>query len=223
MKRDIQAYRWLLAGALCLGSMHVSAAIGIEGDIVTETEFSEPGLVCFPQTSLHARDRKWDSVMLNHYVIVDKQDHFKSGSIFVMFRPKSQPEKVWLYDGFRWENIENTDHPLTYNRVYHPRMTMNASKLQPVLHVTISRNPIDVTPYVNDGEIWVGYGLLKENDTTRESFDEMVSSSRFERVWEIGKGNVPTEDEEDLIPLSDTTICLNMSGMTLIDSRITPQ
>ena len=70
MKRDIQAYRWFLAAALLLGSTQSSA------DIVIETKFSEPGRMCFPQTSLHAKSNKWDSVMLNHHVIISKQDHF---------------------------------------------------------------------------------------------------------------------------------------------------
>ena len=83
MKFFIQ--KFLLASALLL------SALSSQADIV---KFSAPAEYCFPQTSVRSELGKFDKVILDHNLIVNEQDHFKSGDIFVGFRRKSQPDIV---------------------------------------------------------------------------------------------------------------------------------
>lgn len=180
-------------------------------DIVDTIPLSSPGKLCFSQTSLHAESPidengyRLDKVMFTHYLIIPKEDHFKKGAVFVGFRLKSQPEKLWLYDGYEWK-IMNDDEPQTF---FGPTTigVQDIHTLQPITHTYISNFPIDVKAYADDGELMIGYGIMSESGTVRDAFYEMVQTgNRFKVLWQVGN-NLPNTLLE--------TVCLDISGMTV--------
>lgn len=194
-------YKFLLAGIFLINVTSAPA------DIVTNTKFSTPGKMCFLQTSLHInKDNDLSKIMLSHYLVVPQEDHFKAGALFVGFRLKSQPETLWLYDGDQvkgWSKYDGTNVSAFLPSPYTIGGGAPATGLQPITPVYISSYPIDVSAYIDDGELWVGYGLSTEET---KSFDEMIDSKRFQLIWEIGK---PVMDHE-YIP----TICIAITEMT---------
>lgn len=196
--------RFLLQSALTgIGLLVASATHADEFNI----KFASPGKICFPQSYLYAETNNFKSVMLNHYLIVRKEDHYKTGDVFVGFRLKSQPDVLWLHGGgARWTKYKNGQVPEYYsNSPFIP-----IGKLQPVISTSISHHPIDVSLYVGDGELWVGYGLRSESETAQVSFDEMLSSNRFNLIWEIGNPKLEPRN-----PVDVSTICLTMTEMTV--------
>jgi len=143
-----------LSALLCIFLFCISLA---QADQEITTKFSEPGKMCFSQTSLYAEPNKFNNVMLNHYLIVSKENHFKAGDVFVGFRLKSQPQTLWLYDGVNWLINNSTSNPP--NAISLNPFTHLGQFLQPVIPISISNYPIDVSAYIGDGEILVGYGL----------------------------------------------------------------
>lgn len=191
MKFFIQ--KFLLASALLL------SALSSQADIV---KFSAPAEYCFPQTSVRSELGKFDKVILDHNLIVNEQDHFKSGYIFVGFRRKSQPDILWLLtNGTSWLNA--SDNSVTTSKAHSGYV-----KLQPVIPITLSHEPIDVSAYVGDGEVWVGYGLRAGGETWEKSYEEMISNRRFNKIWEI-TGSTPTSG----LPGDLLTICLMATEM----------
>lgn len=209
----IFSYNLLLAGVL---SIHAAATLA---DVVINTQFSAPGKMCFPKTSLHIKDNDLGKVMLSHYLVVPQEDHFKSGALFVGFRLKSQPEALWLYDGGYippvWSKYDDTGvRAFLPNPYVHSGGTSFGVGLQPITPVYISTYPIDVSTHIDDGELWVGYGLSTEEI---HPFDEMMNSKRFQLIWEIGKPLAGTE----LVDIS--TICIAITKMTEIIPLYTTQ
>ncbi|MGJ0431539.1 hypothetical protein [Methylobacter sp.] len=171
----------------------LSAAIS-QAEPKYTTVFSEPMEYCFEQTSLRGG---LDRTIQDHHLIVPPEDHFKLGDVFVGFRRKSEPDKLWLYGIFgNW--IDSNDTQYLYSRsVYSMR------KLEPVIDVSIFLDPTDVTEFVGDGEIWVGYGLRKgETSTEEDSFQDMMDNQRYYRLWQIG-GSIE----------KNSTICLTATQM----------
>lgn len=200
----IFSYKLLLASVF---SIHAVAALA---DVVINTKFSAPGKMCFLQTSLHInKDNDLSKIMLSHYLIVPQEDHFKAGALFVGFRLKSQPETLWLYDGDQvkgWSKYDVTNVSAFLPSPYvHSGGTSFGVGLQPITPVYISSYPVDVSAYIDDGEVWVGYGLSTEET---KPFDEMMNSKRFQLIWEIGKPLAGTE----LVDIS--TICIAITEMT---------
>lgn len=196
-----------LLGCYLIGVTSISALAG-----ETKTVFTSPGKLCFPQTNLRAEPNKYNSVMLDHYVIVPKEHHFKNGSIFVGFKLKSRPDDLWLFSGTEW--VKYTNDILDSIPIQFIHQTQTPSGLQPVMPTTISIAPIDASTYIDDGEIWVGYGLVETSGGNAfTAFNEMVNNNRFERIWEIGKG-LPTGDS------SPDHICLTITEMVRIDHLV---
>lgn len=189
---------------LCILLMNISLAQATE----VNTKFSAPGKMCFPQTSLYTQLEEFKSVMFEHYLIVSKGDHFKDGDVYVGFRLKSQPETLWLYDGGNW--IKNDSNNVIAS-AFDTRQGIQYGQLQPIIPTSISHYPIDVSTYVGDGQLWVGYGLRSASGTLQESFDEMMSSGRFNLIWKVGE---PLMSPGDLVDVS--TICLSITEMTEI-------
>lgn len=183
----------LLASALLL------SALSSQADTV---KYSAPAEYCFPQTSVRSELGKFDKVILDHNLIVNEQDHFKSGDIFVGFRRKSQPDILWLLtNGTSWLNA--SDNSVTTSKAH-----SGYAKLQPVIPITLSHEPIDVSAYVGDGEVWVGYGLRSEGETWEKSYQEMINNRRFNKIWEI-TGSTPASG----LPGDLLTICLTATEM----------
>jgi hypothetical protein len=129
MKFFIQ--KFLFASALLLST------ISSQADIV---KFSAPAEYCFPQTSVRSELGKFDKVILDHNLIVNEQNHFKTGDIFVGFRLKSQPDTLWLTDGTSWLNAaDNND---ATSRAYSVILQNGDGKLQPVMPTRFLTSPL---------------------------------------------------------------------------------
>ena len=196
MKLSIR--HWMLSGisVACL----LSAAIS-QAEPKYTTVFSEPMEYCFEQTSLRGG---FDRIILEHNLIVAPEDHFKPGEVFIGFRRKSEPDALWLTDGSEWRAYDDNEHPyMAYKR---------PAKLEPVIKAKIFMQQMDVTEFEGDGEIWVGYGLRKDESATEEdSFQDMMDNRRYYRLWQIGIGR-----EEKF-----STICLTATKMT--ERKVTAQ
>jgi hypothetical protein len=196
MKLSIR--HWMLSGisAACL----LNAALS-QAETVNTTVFSEPGQFCFGQTRLRGVP---DKTILDHYLIIPKEYHFKIGDVFIGFRRKSEPDALWLTDGSEWRAYDDSEHPyMAYKR---------PAKLDPVIKAKIFMQQMDVTEFEGDGEIWVGYGLRKDESATEEdSFQDMMDNQRYYRLWQIGIGF-----EEKF-----STICLTTTKMT--ERKVTAQ
>lgn len=111
-------------------------------------------------------------------------------------------------------------------------MGLPTGQLQPIMRIFVSNYPINVSTFVGDGELWVGYGVSSvpypkgaispcdsecpEGNTSQEIFDEMMSSGRFRLIWEIGNPKVATTGDLGL----PNTICLSIPEMTEINHNI---
>lgn len=179
-------------------SVLLLGALSSQADIV---EFSTPAEYCFPQTSVKSELGKFDRVLLDHNLIINEEDHFKTGDIFVGFRRKSQPDTLWLTDGTSWLNAADTSDATP--KAYPVILPNGDGKLQPVMPIAFSNEPIDVSAYVGDGEVWVGYGLRAEGETWEKSYEDMVSNRRFNKIWEITGPTTASGLPSDL-----PTICL---------------
>ncbi|UJP00513.1 MAG: hypothetical protein LZF64_01630 [Nitrosomonas sp.] len=204
-----------------------------QADYEFNTKFSEPGKMCFPQTSLRAEPNKFSNIMLDHYLIVSKEDHFKGGLVYVGFRLKSQPDELWLFDGANWVKRSDSDSPSPF--IPREYASLPTGQLQPIMHTFVSNYPIDASAFVGDGELWVGYGVSSVplpkgaispcdsecpgGNTSQEIFDEMMSSGRFRLIWEIGNPQVATVGDLGL----PSTICLSIPEMTEIEHILTTQ
>lgn len=178
----------------------------------TETVFTSPGKLCFPQTSLRAELDRYNNVILDHYVVISKEHHFKEGLVFVGFRLKSKPDELWLFSGTTWVKYHNNLIDSSPEPFIPQVQTIPTGQLQPIMPTTISMAPIDPSAYVGDGEIWIGYGLGSSTGVA-EIFFEMIGSNRFERIWEIGKRLNEGES-------SPSNICLTITEMAEIDHLV---
>ncbi len=122
---------------------------------------SNPGKLSFPQTSLHAESPvdengfRLDKVIFTHYLILPKEDHFKKGAVFVGFRLKSQPEKLWLFDGYEGK-IMNDDEPQFFigGMAAGNQGTDDIHTLQPITHTYISNFPLVVKAMSMTSNCW---------------------------------------------------------------------
>ncbi|SDY68078.1 hypothetical protein [Nitrosomonas halophila] len=194
-------YKSTLFGIFLLGASQVHAQ-DIENNII----FSEPGKICFPQTSLYASSEELTSVMLDHHLVVNEEDHFKVGDVFVVFRLKGH-DGLWLYNGSEWrENFDPTNYEFFIQNPY-----LKSNRLQPIIPTSVSNYPINVNEYIGIGELWVGYGLRSEEETAQVSYNEMIESGRLNLIWEVGESIVPKE-----APLTVPTLCISITEMTEI-------
>lgn len=191
-----------LSQKLLFASILLLSGISSQADNI---KFTAPADYCFPQTSVRSEFGKFNRIILDHNVIINEQDHFKTGDIFVGFRRKSQPDIIWLTDGNTWLNAnDNNTTPKNY-----PIILPNGDgTLQPVMPITLSSEPIDVSGFVGDGEVWVGYGLKTTGETWEKSYADMIDKSRFSKIWDI-IGPTPASGLPDDLP----TICLKATEM----------
>ena len=190
MKFFIRSWTLFSVSTTCLLSTAISQA-----EPKYTTVFSEPMEYCFEQTSLRGG---LDRTILEHHLIVAPEDHFKAGEVFVGFRRKSEPDKLWLYSSWGAWSDSDDDQFLYSKSVY------SMQKLEPVINVSIFLDPTDVTEFVGDGEIWVGYGLRKDEIEAPDevAFQDMMDNQRYYRLWQIG-GSIE----------KNSTICLTTTQM----------
>lgn len=193
-------WKFLLAAALLTGP----ACTVANGDI---TEFVLPAKYCFPQTFIRSEFGRFDSVILDHNIIIDEENHFKHGDLYVAFRRKSQPDVLWFTDGTSWYSTADEDIPKAYPTI----LPHGDGRLQPVMPIMLSHTPIDVSAFVGDGEIWVGYGVKAEGEPWHESFRDMLENQRYELIWDI-IGPTPFSGLRGVHPV----ICLTATEMKKI-------
>lgn len=202
-------YKSTLFGVLLLGALQAHA------DIENSIEFSEPGKICVRQTSLYANSEELTSVMLDHYLIVNEEDHFQVGDVFVMFRIKGL-DRLWLYNGSEWkENLDQTHYEFFNQNHY-----LRTDRLQPIIPTSISNAPVNINEYIGIGELWIGYGLRSESETSQASFNKMIESGRFKLIWEVGESIIPKDAP---LALDVSTICISITEMTEIIPIVTTQ
>lgn len=146
---------------------------------------AEPAEVCFFQT---VKIGDLDSMTLQHFLTVPSEHHGKHGMVFVGARFKSQPDITLLtFGGDVWRDARGDDDypgPLPYS---------NELILKPLVPITIFNRPINLEPYKEEGEIWVGYGLFEPrgieefNEDRQLAYDEMIASDRFLKIWTAGE------------------------------------
>ena len=212
--------KWLTVLAISAATQAVCA------DIIESIPLPEPGKLCFPQTELHAEwpvgaaRPRMDQIMLTHYPLVLEQDRFKPGHVFVGFRLQSQPEKLWLFNGYNWE-LKEAAIGLNFNSYNNWLRSFegygSSVSLQPIIPIRVSNYPVDVSTFVGDGELLVGYGLSStEYDSDgREAYDEMIENNRFGRIWHVGEWQFDQAPDIRTGALLEV-ICLEASMMHII-------
>jgi hypothetical protein len=202
----------VLVGCYLMGTAPILTLAG-----ETTTVFTSPGKLCFPQTSLRAELDRYDNIILDHYVVISKEHHFKEGLVFVGFRLNSRPDELWLFSREKnWVKYPNDLIDSSPEPFIPQVQTLPTGQLQPIMPTTISMAPIDASAYVGDGEFWVGYGLNLSTNSNVEIFNEMVRNNRFERILEIGKRLYSGE-------FSPSNICLTITEMTETDHLLGTQ
>lgn len=190
----------LLAFASPASSKEVDQPIDTETIMLgTETRIplAAPSEVCFRQSSLIG---DLDNMTLQHYLMVMPEHVEKTGRVFVGARLKNQPGVTWLTGGGNfWVEDRGNDvipYPLSYGY----------SSLQPIIPVTVFHKPVNLEDFVDDGEIWAGYGLWPEEGPDnyhelahagkiaeifawrqRAAYEEMLASERFRKIWTAGE------------------------------------
>lgn len=153
---------------------------------------------CFRQGSVVGVSNQ---VTLNYNHPTEEADLYKDGHIFVVYRLQSNPNLVWIFDHtkqwFQYDlnNIQGISHA-SYSGV-----------LQPLLPFNIIENPLNLNDHIDDGELFVGYGLkVNSNSSISQSFQEMLDHNRYHKIWTVGN-NVPQSKVN--------TICLTTDKMTI--------
>lgn len=156
-----------------------------------------PSEVCFRQSNLIG---DLENMTLQHYLMVMPEDVGKPGRVFVGARLRSQPGVTWLTNGGDlWVDDRGNDaipYPLNYG----------GSTLQAIIPITVFHKPINLAGFVEEGEIWIGYGLWPESGPDnydelaragrlaeimawrqRTAYEEMLVSGRYKKVWTVGE------------------------------------
>ncbi|MEY3121988.1 MAG: hypothetical protein RI993_813 [Pseudomonadota bacterium] len=184
----------------------------VQANSENKIQLSSPGKLCFPQTMLYAEYNQFNRVMLDHFLIVSEEHHFKDGFVYVGFRLKSEPDELWLFNGLEWTNNSGSDYPVPF--IASVRNGFETTELQPVIQTFISNYPVDISTHVDDGELWVGYGLIEEgadrslSTISPVAFDDMINHQRFNRVLEIGK-----QDNINGLVVDQINICLTVTEL----------
>jgi hypothetical protein len=167
----------------------------------TTSTFAEPVQYCFNQIELRG---ELNQTTLDYHLVVAADDQFKNGDVFVGFRLKSKPNVLWLAQfGGEWSAA-------AYDGSGDPAAYSTGLQLQPVMYLTIFRQPMDLTAFSRDGELLVGYGVRKnEAATVKDSFQDMVSNKRYSVIWEISPE-----------PPQSGHICLTTTEMSFDDGMV---
>jgi hypothetical protein len=165
------------------------------------TTFAEPAQYCFQQTALRGTP---DKTILEHHLLVNEDDHFKIGDVFVIARFHESPDTIWLTDGLTWKRL-NEPGPMKVYRTH--GQLRDVEILQPVMPVSVFYTPRDVTQVAGGAQILVGYGLRADGENPRVAFDEMVANERYDLLWDTTSPGVGVQG-------LSYHICLETSAMT---------
>ena len=175
------------------------AAADSDRVILDQREYPKPAEYCFNKLAVRGKS---DAVIVEYNLVAEPEEYFRQADIYVVATFKSKPGTVRTTNGFEWVDV---NHPLLGPVPY-----KSFDELQPITPISVFYHPADVRAAVGDGEIWIGYGFRSENESTQASFDEMISSGRFELIWKAGHIDAVVEG-------STIQICLTTTGMTATD------
>ncbi|MES2605499.1 MAG: hypothetical protein V4603_11220 [Pseudomonadota bacterium] len=178
-------------------------------DLVSSTAISPSAEFCFAQTSMRGRA---ENFILDHHVLVEAADLGKAGEIFVVARFKDRPDLYWLSNGSGWIAYQRGQgRPVPYARF---------PQLPPLVSVMAFREPANIAASIEQGSIWVGYGLRQASGAASDSFEEMLRSDRLKVVWE-GRPAAPADSQQ--IRYGIPTLCLDITGITKSTPRYQQQ
>lgn len=163
----------------------------------TRVPLATPSEVCFRQSNLIG---DLDNMTLQHYLMVMPEDVNKQGRVFVGARLRSQPGVTWLTNGGDlWVDDRGNEaipYPLSYSDF----------TLQAIIPVTVFHKPVNLAGFVEEGEIWIGYGLWPDSGPDnydelaragrlaeimawrqRTAYEEMLVSARYKKIWTAGE------------------------------------
>ena len=207
--------RFSILGCLFVSFLWIHSTPLYATHTATPQEFTEPAEFCFPKTTIRSKLGDFSNVILDHHIIVREEDQFRYGDIFVGLRRKTQPDVLWLTDGTSWADAFDSNQT---PKAYPVMLPYGNGTLQPVMHATLSNEPIDVRSLIGDSEIWMGYGLREEFENSKASFDDMVAHQRYELVWDI-TGPAPHSG----LPGLSTAICFVVTQMKEIIHTVNTQ
>lgn len=150
----------------------------------TAIELDEPQIICFDKNS---SSNKISSFTYNHKFTPQKNDIYKEGLVFVFFKLKSDPEKIFIMNGDKYnrEWIEISDE--------NSLNEMTGILLKPLLDLDIIITPMDLSSFQGDGEILVGYGIKHyDGQTSKEIFDDMIINERYSTTRVLEDNFIPT-------------------------------
>ena len=196
--------RLLTPGVLLLTTLaYAGDPLRIGQSIITK--FPSPMEICLPQVVV--RGHTFNSVQLNHYLVISPEDRSKAGDIFVGFRLKSQPDAIWLTNGSSWWTATDEEDS------HIPKVYGHFNELPPFAYLEIFNNLENVSAYIGDGEIWAGYGLRKDGATWQDAYEDMIQNQRFKILWEIGLDSGQSLRPQHGLYEAQSIICLTATGM----------
>ncbi|NOT84890.1 MAG: hypothetical protein HOP02_08970 [Methylococcaceae bacterium] len=159
--------------------------------------YAHPSQYCFAQGWWSGDLSKME---LRYHLIIPPADQGKLGSIFVGFRRKSAPDKLWLFgipngtNQYKWVQYDPNQRSLAYE----------GGPLQAVTKIYLPNQPTDITQFEGDGEILVGYGLA-EVTFNAHTFEDMLNNNRFSSIWQVNRQQ----------PIGfGASICIQYTGIT---------
>lgn len=111
----------------------------------------------------------------DYHLLLEGDNAFRTGSVFVAFHLRSQPDNWWFLDSVgNWVMYIPGITPPIYSGRY----------INPVERIAILREPTDVSAFIGDGEFWVGWGFSEISDEA--AFQDMLDNGRAIMVWRVG-------------------------------------
>lgn len=162
----------LIPQATQLTALFLASSLCV-ADITETIDSVEPTTYCVPQTLVRGG---YQNLVIDHNMIIPPADHSKKGDIFVGARLKSQPEVLWLLKGISWQQITSSADLRNAQHLSFEHFPL-------LIPVSIFYTPTDVSQFVGDLEIWIGYGLRSATESAEDAFNEMTASERYEILW----------------------------------------
>lgn len=150
---------------------------------VDAIELSEPQMLCFDKSVARGDLTQFT---FDYNFVTPEKDLGKEGLIFMGFRLKSNPNSFYLLHGYGQKNWS----------LYEPgKLLPNGAGeiLRPLAPLRVVSEPTNLSAFIDDGEILVGYGLkVYEEDTQEDIFQEMLSYERYSVVRPIKPNMIDT-------------------------------
>lgn len=131
-----------------------------------------------------------ENLTIYYHLIVPPEDQNKYSDIFLGFRQKTQPGKLWLF-GFSMNNTGVTTSPnwIQYDNKQTPMVYAMGQSISAITKINIIGKAINLRQFEGDGEILIGYGLRNNEYTTSpiDSFNEMTNNNRLKVIWKFDK------------------------------------